>query len=83
MNLFTFTSKPHRIITDFDKIEKKVLEDIAFHEVGLEWDDKEEMIKTEPLFKDGSMELQRQVAEFRVEQTLMHQYLNALKRNSE
>jgi len=77
---FTFVPKDNRIITDFEAIQQRVLEDLAFHSPELEWDSEEEVIKTEAIFKEASLELQEQAVAFRVESIIRDNYLNALER---
>lgn len=80
MITFRFVPKPNQVIDNFKQYEKRVLEDLAFHSPGLDWDSKEEVIKTEPLFKDASAELQTQAMYHRVGDLLQSGYLSALER---
>jgi len=80
--LFTFVSKDSKVVTNFAAIEKEVLKDLATNSPHLEWDDKEEMIKTEALFKEASADLQRQAVTFNVESVLRNDYIRSLERAS-
>jgi hypothetical protein len=80
MIIFNFVPKSNPVIDDFRRYEKRILEDLAFHSPGLEWDSKEEIMKTEPMFKDASMELQEQAMYHRVGDILQSGYLSALER---
>jgi len=77
---FTFVPKESKLVSNFAAIEKEVLKDIATNSPHMEWDDKEEVIKTEAVFKEASMELQRQAVAFNVEGVLRNDYLRSLDR---
>lgn len=75
-----FIKKPNKFFENFDKANDMILEELAFDSINMKYEDG--IIKMEPIFKEQSIELQKQAVQYKAEEEIKELYPRAIEKIS-